>query len=380
MASSFLDSLKALATPAVEEKFTSLKSSASEGLMSKWNGLVSPEKSSNGNSGDPSKSVKQLNRDAEQSRSIKSNQSNESVSVVEVNSVDTSSGSAAEPKSTNNISSSNLEDNFNNPFTNDGYRNSPSPGILPPRELDESEDNLASISVRAQNGTDIVSGFSNFFLQSVVESEQEKYQVVETFTAFYAFFYGKRPPMYTFSGILLNDPKQNWANTFKYMYENYFRGTASANLNSEAVITYDKKTITGYLLNLNMQQEAMSHKGIPFSFTVLVIKHDLIGYSSDFDAFIRQEQEKLIKLRQDADDAIKVLNSNPDGLSMLFKNQALKSKKPAVRAKKKGAEDDKKPPTTAKTGAQQIADNAVKSATALKNPGGLTSDPSAETK
>jgi hypothetical protein len=188
------------------------------------------------------------------------------------------------------------------------------------------EDMPAALKVVSFKGEEIFKAYSNFFLQSVSESEQEKYQIVETFTAYYAFFFGKRPPIYTFSGVLLNDPDNNWMGTFRFLYENYFRGTAAAELGSQATLTYDKRVVSGYLLNLSISQDAMQDKGVPFSFSMLVITHDLVGFSSDFDAFIQKQQEELRRLKEKATADIAGLNKNPDTMQKIIANQALGGK------------------------------------------------------
>src|ERR1019366_7308331 len=84
---------------------------------------------------------------------------------------------------------------------------------------------IPATSLNNKTETKIVNAYSRFFLQGVTEAEQEKYQLVETFTGFYAFFYGKRPPIYRYTGTLLADPIYRWNNDMKFMYENYFRGS-----------------------------------------------------------------------------------------------------------------------------------------------------------
>lgn len=191
-------------------------------------------------------------------------------------------------------------------YTKDNYRVG--------RQIDELDvDAPAKIQIRgAVNGKEIVSDYTNFFLQAVSEAEQEKYQIVETFTAYYAFFYGKRPPIYNYSGMLVNDQNNNWAGTFQFMYENYFRGTAAAELNAVARVSYGRKVVTGFILNLNLQQDAMSPNGIPFSFSMLVISQDLTNFGSSFKTFMDDQLKRLAELKAAAEQKMKELNSNPD--------------------------------------------------------------------
>jgi len=145
-------------------------------------------------------------------------------------------------------------------------------------------------------GATFINAYTRFFLQGVTEAEQEKYQVVETFTGFYTFFYGKRPPIYRYSGLLLSDPNYRWNNDFKYVYENFFRGTSAVEFAAEVIMTYNGRVITGFPLSLTMQQEAANDKGMPFSMDLLVVSHDVI-LSSDISDLLQQKQIQLAQYR-----------------------------------------------------------------------------------
>lgn len=191
-------------------------------------------------------------------------------------------------------------------FGIDGYRNGnpadPSSEGLNARTLaSNDEEQIASMtlsqpSVNGSKGI-LIDAYTRFFLQSVSEPEQEKYQVVETFTGFYAFFFGKRPPIYRYSGVLLSDPNYRWNNDFKYIYENFFRGTSAVELNAEVIITYDGRVVTGFPLSLTMQQDAMNDKGMPFAMDILVVSHDHMSFSIDIDSLLKQKLAQLADLR-----------------------------------------------------------------------------------
>ena len=334
------------------------------------------EVSASGNSGNPSTSMKLSNANAVQTRGALSNGSTKFDSKMETNVTQPSGTSVGQPPAQSNVlNSTGRQDNVED-LSYDRYRNSDNPGSRPSRQLGEAEeDKPASISIKAFDGTEIITGYSSFFLQGVSEAEQEKYQIVETFTAYYTFFFGKRPPIYTYSGILLNDPEQNWMNTFRFLYENYFRGTAAAELGAQAIVTYDKRAVSGYLLGLNINQDAMSDKGVPFTFNLLVITHDLVGFSSDFDAFIANQQARLKDLRDRAAADVKTLNKEPDTLQTILKNSVLKGKLPAAFAKNPAEAAVTTPPSTlAVTDATKTAENlAHKSIAGLDTYGTTTS-------
>lgn len=162
--------------------------------------------------------------------------------------------------------------------------------------VQSSQINPGIVEVTSYQGVTFINAYTRFFLQSVVEAEQEKYQVVETFTGYYSFFFGKRPPIYRYSGTLLSDPNYRWNNDFKFVYENYFRGTSAVEFAAEVIMAYNGRVITGFPLSLTMQQDALSDKGMPFSMDLLVVSHDVI-LSQDVSALLKAKQLELSTYR-----------------------------------------------------------------------------------
>lgn len=123
-----------------------------------------------------------------------------------------------------------------------------------------------------QFNNSIIPEFSKFFLEGVSEAHSEKVQIVESFNDWYAFFYGEKPPVYTFSGKLLNLLNYNWLNEFMYYYEHFWRGTRAAELGAKVFITYNYQQVQGYILGINTNIQALTDKAAPFSIQVLVTK------------------------------------------------------------------------------------------------------------
>lgn len=196
--------------------------------------------------------------------------------------------------------------------------------LINPRVLGEAEDQIATISLSSDTqlseesaGGDVVSAYSRFFLQSVNEAQVEKFQIVETFTAFYTFFYGKRPPVYNFRGTLLNDENHKWTNDLMFFYENFFRGTRSTELSTQAVVSYDGRLVSGFILNLNIQQSADIHKGASFSMDVLITEHQQVKFSADIDSLIASARAELENLAQKIQQQIStVKKSIPTGKTL----------------------------------------------------------------
>ena len=118
----------------------------------------------------------------------------------------------------------------------------------------------------------LVPEFSKFFLESVAEAHNEKFQIVETFNDFYVYFYGEKPPIYQFSCHLLNLLNYNWKNEFMYFYENFWRGSKAVELGARIFLTYDYQQIQGYILNINTNINSLTDKAASFNFSILVTK------------------------------------------------------------------------------------------------------------
>lgn len=132
----------------------------------------------------------------------------------------------------------------------------------------------------------LIPEYSKFFLEAVQESENERFQIVETFNDFYVYFHGKKPPIYTFSGHLLNLLNYNWMNEFMYYYENFWRGTKAVELGARVFLTYNYQQIQGYILNVGTNLNALTDKAVPFQFSMIVTKRLIFNGTPD-DGVIR---------------------------------------------------------------------------------------------
>lgn len=153
----------------------------------------------------------------------------------------------------------------------------------------------------SENQLSLIPKYTKFFLDSVQESEQEKVQIVETFSDYYSFFYGKKPPVYNFSGFLLNFINYNWLNEFMYLYENFWRGTKAVERKARIFLTYNYQQVQGYILNVNTNLNATTDKGAPFSISMLVTKRLIFSPSEDYtsDSLIPRSDTGLINTQAD---------------------------------------------------------------------------------
>jgi hypothetical protein len=126
--------------------------------------------------------------------------------------------------------------------------------------------------------------YSNFIIQNIVDSRQEKSQILETFGDPFIFFFGERPRILQVSGLLMNTRDFNWRTEFWYNYENYLRGTKLVELNARLYLFWDDILVEGYVLGAQAQDNADMPYHIPFSFNLFVTSHTYLGSIGD-DAY-----------------------------------------------------------------------------------------------
>ena len=166
---------------------------------------------------------------------------------------------------------------------------------LLPRLLEEFDDEQASIRlIGKKQGSDeivdLIPPYTKFILQSASETYSERNQIVETFGDFYVFFFGQRPTIYNFSGTLINARNASWLNDWKFMYQQFLRGTKSIENKARILLTYGGRQIEGYVLNTSNTTVAETEKGAPFNFQVLLIDEKFIHFSNDFGLVVSDGQ------------------------------------------------------------------------------------------
>lgn len=147
--------------------------------------------------------------------------------------------------------------------------------------------NRVDVSKLAAGGV-VIYGTDQFILQSATEPDDEKVQIVETFGEPVAFFYGRRPRMYTYSGTLLNGGDffaQNldrptilpneystmWRDNFKLGYDLFLRGTRAVRFRARAYLTYDRVIREGYILRSSISQDIRPNM-VSFMFSMFVTR------------------------------------------------------------------------------------------------------------
>lgn len=157
-----------------------------------------------------------------------------------------------------------------------------------PRTFEDVDDTQRTASIRIfgqgpkdKKPRDFIPAYTKFFLEGVTEGHAERSQIVETFGEFYVFMFGERPPMYGFSGQLVNAKNANWVSDFMFMYHTFLRGTRCVERNAKAILTYGNRQIEGLILGASTTTAATIEGAVGFQFQVVVTERKFLGFSPD---------------------------------------------------------------------------------------------------
>lgn len=167
-------------------------------------------------------------------------------------------------------------------------------------------------------------GYFDFFLQSAEESFEEKFQIMETLGDSYAVYgLGKKPRIWSYSGVLLNSQENDWRVNFIKMFDDYISISRLAKfrkntLNNQVNLIYDSFNIRGAILNLRTSLRSDNELATPFGFTMLVTKltsTNVLRATTSFQEL--EEDEPVISLFTDPE------NTGNVAVSETFANQQL---------------------------------------------------------
>lgn len=153
--------------------------------------------------------------------------------------------------------------------------------------------------------------YSNFIIQRIEESRQEKQQIIETFGDTFIFFYGERPRILQVTGLLMNTRDFNWRTEFWWNYDNVLRGTKLVEQNARLYLFWDDVVVEGYMLSANAQDISEMPYHIPFTFQLFVTNHTYLSAVGD-DAYPTTHAvviQPLLTQRENIGEAIAKLKS-----------------------------------------------------------------------
>lgn len=111
---------------------------------------------------------------------------------------------------------------------------------------------------------------TNFLIQSISESRQEKAQPVPTFGDTFYYFFGQQPVQIQVSAILLNAENFEWELEWWHNYSKSLRGTKLVDYNRRVALQYESTKITGFISTCSIQKNANSPMESNLSFTMFV--------------------------------------------------------------------------------------------------------------
>lgn len=150
------------------------------------------------------------------------------------------------------------------------------------------------VGSNTQGGT----GFIDFFLTSVQESFQEIVQVDKVLADDYvAFFYGQQPPMFQYSGVLLNSMQDDQRSGFARAYATMLRGTQLARRGALARLRYDSVIVSGTMTATSQMIAAENELAVQFSFTFLVKEYAVLNNR----AFNKVTAAQYVQIAADAE-------------------------------------------------------------------------------
>lgn len=147
-----------------------------------------------------------------------------------------------------------------------------------PREYDAFINSMQDAATQdllralARTGTDSGGkGYIDFLLQNAQHALNENAQITETLSDNYvAYFFGQAPPMFTYSGILMNTFQDDWTMRMLRMYRDVTRGSQLARHRKTVTMSYDSMQVTGAILNFQWGNSADIQMACSFTFNLLV--------------------------------------------------------------------------------------------------------------
>lgn len=120
-------------------------------------------------------------------------------------------------------------------------------------------------------------GYLYFLLDRAQEGFNEKAQVVDVVGDQYvAYLFGQSPPIFNYSGVLLNTRQDDWRAAFTVLYQLIARGSRMAKFGRAIVLSYDDVFITGTILSMQQVLSSTMQTAAQFSFSLLVKRYSIL--------------------------------------------------------------------------------------------------------
>lgn len=140
--------------------------------------------------------------------------------------------------------------------------------------------------------------YNQFFMNSIAESNNEKFDIVDTMSEGEAFFaFGSRPEIWTFTGSLINDKINNWLGKFREIWHSHIRASVLVENGQYLKITIPTISLTCnvYPIGLTIYSTADNEVQSVFSMSTYVRSWQSTSriYYDDFSTLVADELLKL---------------------------------------------------------------------------------------
>ena len=125
-----------------------------------------------------------------------------------------------------------------------------------------------------------VNGYLDFLIQNIQMPLQEKVQVSETLSDNYvAYAFGQSPPIWSFSGSLINSVQDDQASNMFRLYTHILRATQMARRQKSLSLSYDSYVVNGVMLSMTLGLASNNELVVPFSFQLLIKRVFITNYT-----------------------------------------------------------------------------------------------------
>lgn len=176
------------------------------------------------------------------------------------------------------------EPTFNSSFQIGVKRSTPAIFHMVPRQRRRSIPSLASLTrANLAAGRDFPIGrvyFDKCSVISINKPDSERHQIVETWAADYLYVFGRRPRIYTITGVLASGRadvrfrgqtvSQDFAAAWERGYDRYFRASSAVKHSMITRLWLLDDLYTGYLLSLNMYRDQESQATMQFTMMYVI--------------------------------------------------------------------------------------------------------------
>jgi len=140
------------------------------------------------------------------------------------------------------------------------------------------DDILNALVVSVEESCTIGGGYLYFLLSQATEPLQEAVNIVKTAGEQYVTYaYGSQPPVFSYSGVLMNTLQDDWRTAFLLLYMFLIRTTQLAKYQKSVVLAYDNLLITGSLLSQQQTFNAEAQRHSMLNFSMLVKKITILN-------------------------------------------------------------------------------------------------------